>query len=53
MTERIDPRETGEELHDTREQVIYHLRTALEATETAEKQFHVREALQLLTIEEP
>jgi hypothetical protein len=53
MTEHIDPQATGEEHHDTREQIVYHLRTALEATETAEKQFHVREALQLLTIEEP
>jgi hypothetical protein len=53
VTERIDPRETVEEHHTTREQVVYHLRAALAATETAEKQFHVRQALQLLTIEEP
>jgi hypothetical protein len=53
MTERIDPRETDRKQHDIREQVVHHLRMALETTEAAEKQFHIREALQLLTIDEP
>lgn len=35
-----------------RNQLRYHLQAALDATETAEKHFHIREAMQLLTIEE-
>ncbi|NHN58325.1 MULTISPECIES: hypothetical protein [Halorussus] len=35
-----------------RKRVHHHLRAALSADETAEKHFHIREAMQLLTIEE-
>jgi hypothetical protein len=37
---------------ETREQAMKHLRQALSATESDEKQFHIREALQLLRINE-
>ena len=44
---------TQMESHTTqhRERVRHHLREALDATDCAEKQFHIREALQLLSIE--
>ena len=35
-----------------REQAIHHFRAALKADERGEKQFHVRQSLQLLTIGE-
>lgn len=35
------------------EAVRHHLGAALDATETAENHFHIREALQLLHIEKP
>lgn len=35
---------------DPREQAVHHLREALAATEPDAKQFHVRQALQLLDI---
>lgn len=34
-----------------RERVRHHLQAALDATDTPEKEFHIREALQLLSIE--
>ena len=37
---------------ETREQATQHLREALAATEPAEKQFHIRQGLQLLDVEE-
>jgi len=37
---------------ETRERTMKHLRQALSATESDEKQFHIREALQLLRINE-
>lgn len=46
---------TAVELNETaiREQATHHLRKALSATETAKKRYHIREALQLLTLESP
>lgn len=44
---RLEP---GDRRH--RDRVRYHVRAALDATDTAEKQYHIREALQLLSIED-
>lgn len=46
---------TGSDPDDARirEQATQHLWEAASATETAEKQFHIREALQLLSIDDP
>lgn len=37
---------------DTRTQAVQHLQTALDSDDTEEKEFHIREALQLLQVEE-
>lgn len=53
--ETADERErSAVELTDSelREEATYHLQEALSATESAEKRFHIRQALQLLGIEE-
>lgn len=48
------PERSAAELTDAelREQAMQHLQSALSATDPADKQFHVREALQLLTIDD-
>lgn len=41
-----------EDDHDTTAQARQHLRTALDADEDEDKQFHIREALQLLRFDD-
>lgn len=48
-TERPTVKLTGTE---PRDQTIRHLQKALSATEYADKQFHIRQALQLLDVED-
>lgn len=41
-----------EDNHDATAQAVQHLRTALDADDAEEKEFHIREALQLLRFDD-